>query len=102
MVSGVADLGHGIIPYSTSKTHRKEYRVLVSNNASTAENRFNRSKSVSEFEEDVEENFSGTVSLSPVGFSAGIASVSYKKKNLDYLFRRPAFPIFLMHHQILV
>ncbi|MEJ0054872.1 MAG: hypothetical protein WDN75_03995 [Bacteroidota bacterium] len=101
LVSGIADLGHGIIPYSTHKTNRKEYRVSISNNAATPEGRFNRSKSVSEFEEDVQEILSDTVKT-PDTQLAVIISISDKKKTFDDQFRHLDIPIFLKHRQILV
>jgi hypothetical protein len=101
-MSGLADLGHGMISHASGKNYRKEYKVLISNNAAPAENRFSRSKSISEFEEDNEVSFSDATHFFSDNLIPEITSILYKEKIFGDQFRHLDVPIFLIHRQIIV
>jgi hypothetical protein len=102
MMSGVADLGHGVIPCSQGKSKTKEYRVLISNNSAPSENRFNRSRNVSEFEEDLVDNDGGTDTFILSSLVSKLSSISIDCHFFTGPFRHSEIPIFIMNRQILV
>ena len=98
IISGLFDLSYGFPLANSLKNYKLEFRALISNHPTPSENRFSRSKTVSEFEDESHEDSNDFLTRYSNDSFEYLSSVLIIRTGLTY--KIFASSIFLINQQI--